>query len=108
MSTFDGIVHGAYRFTPHYQCIHGLISNHPIEFPSIQSIQPQSLLESIHVLNISVDYFRKNPERSPPLACFLSHVHSDHLQGLESFRAPFIYCSAATREVCIYFYPENP
>ncbi|EDN07067.1 predicted protein [Histoplasma mississippiense (nom. inval.)] len=36
-----------------------------------------------------------------PLACFLSHVHSDHLQGLESLRAPFIYCSAATREILL-------
>lgn len=50
---------------------------------------------------IQIDYFRKNPERPPPLACFLSHVHSDHLQGLESFRAPFIYCSAATRELLL-------
>ncbi|CAG7918296.1 unnamed protein product [Penicillium olsonii] len=47
---------------------------------------------------VEVDYFRKCPERPAPLACFLSHVHSDHLQGLESFRAPFIYCSPATRE----------
>ncbi|OJJ86535.1 putative DNA repair protein [Aspergillus glaucus CBS 516.65] len=50
---------------------------------------------------IQIDYFRKNPDRPPPLACFLSHVHSDHLQGLESFRAPFIYCSAATRELLL-------
>ncbi|EHA26341.1 hypothetical protein ASPNIDRAFT_120082 [Aspergillus niger ATCC 1015] len=50
---------------------------------------------------VRVDYFRKNPERPPPLACFLSHVHSDHLQGLESFRTPFIYCSAATREMLL-------
>ncbi|KAL4806879.1 hypothetical protein BDV18DRAFT_138375 [Aspergillus unguis] len=50
---------------------------------------------------ITIDYFRKNSERPPPLACFLSHVHSDHLQGLESFRAPFIYCSAATRELLL-------
>ncbi|KAL2821380.1 hypothetical protein BDW59DRAFT_110694 [Aspergillus cavernicola] len=50
---------------------------------------------------ITIDYFRKNPERPPPLACFLSHAHSDHLQGLESFRAPFIYCSAATRELLL-------
>ncbi|KAJ5245985.1 hypothetical protein N7468_000968 [Penicillium chermesinum] len=49
----------------------------------------------------SVDYFRKNPERPAPLACFLSHVHSDHLQGLESLRAPFIYCSPATRELLL-------
>ncbi|PYI05025.1 DNA repair protein [Aspergillus sclerotiicarbonarius CBS 121057] len=51
--------------------------------------------------SIQIDYFRKNPDRSPPLACFLSHVHSDHLQGLESFRTPFIYCSAATREMLL-------
>ncbi|KAI9367456.1 hypothetical protein BJX61DRAFT_304200 [Aspergillus egyptiacus] len=50
---------------------------------------------------ITIDYFRKSPERPPPLACFLSHAHSDHLQGLESFRAPFIYCSAATRELLL-------
>ncbi|KAJ6102017.1 DNA repair metallo-beta-lactamase [Penicillium sp. IBT 16267x] len=50
---------------------------------------------------IQIDYFRKNPERPAPLACFLSHVHSDHLQGLESFRAPFIYCSPATRELLL-------
>ncbi|KAF5857509.1 DNA crosslink repair [Aspergillus alliaceus] len=50
---------------------------------------------------IQIDYFRRNPDRPPPLAGFLSHVHSDHLQGLESFRAPFIYCSAATRELLL-------
>ncbi|OJJ39655.1 hypothetical protein ASPWEDRAFT_104551, partial [Aspergillus wentii DTO 134E9] len=48
-----------------------------------------------------VDQFRKFPGRPLPLAYFLSHVHSDHLQGLESFRAPFIYCSAATRELLL-------
>ncbi|PYH44804.1 putative DNA repair protein [Aspergillus saccharolyticus JOP 1030-1] len=51
--------------------------------------------------SIQIDYFRKSPDRPPPLVCFLSHVHSDHLQGLESFRAPFIYCSAATRELLL-------
>ncbi|PGH00789.1 hypothetical protein AJ80_09128 [Polytolypa hystricis UAMH7299] len=51
--------------------------------------------------NIRIDYFRKNPDYPPPLACFLSHVHSDHLQGLESLRAPFVYCSAATREILL-------
>ncbi|KAE8352927.1 putative DNA repair protein [Aspergillus coremiiformis] len=58
---------------------------------------------------IQIDYFRKNPDRSPPLAGFLSHVHSDHLQGLESFRAPFIYCSAATRELLLHIekYPHR-
>ncbi|KAL3496628.1 hypothetical protein BJX62DRAFT_193658 [Aspergillus germanicus] len=58
---------------------------------------------------ITIDYFRKNLERPPPLACFLSHAHSDHLQGLESFRAPFIYCSAATRELLLQIekYPHR-
>ncbi|KAF2454601.1 hypothetical protein BDY21DRAFT_99254 [Lineolata rhizophorae] len=45
---------------------------------------------------ICVDYFRKNPS---PLPCFLSHVHSDHLQGPGSLKALFIYCPAATREI---------
>lgn len=48
---------------------------------------------------IRIDYFLANPNAAPPLACFLSHVHSDHLLGLESLRAPFVYCSAATKEV---------
>ena len=49
---------------------------------------------------IRIDHFAPNGE-SPPLACFLSHVHSDHLRGLESFKSPFIYCSAATRELLL-------
>ncbi|KAJ5085997.1 DNA repair metallo-beta-lactamase [Penicillium argentinense] len=51
--------------------------------------------------DIQIDYFRKSPVRPAPLACFLSHVHTDHLKGLESFRAPFIYCSPATRELLL-------
>ncbi|TLD28821.1 hypothetical protein PspLS_03744 [Pyricularia sp. CBS 133598] len=50
--------------------------------------------------DIRVDFFRNNGPR-PPLACFLSHVHSDHLAGLESLRSPFVYCSAATRELLL-------
>ncbi|KAJ5142698.1 uncharacterized protein N7515_001485 [Penicillium bovifimosum] len=59
--------------------------------------------------DIRIDYFRKSPDRPAPLACFLSHVHSDHLQGLESFRAPFIYCSQATRELLLHIekYPHR-
>jgi hypothetical protein len=38
-------------------------------------------------------------------------VHSDHLAGLESLRAPFVYCSAATREILLrlekYYYRIN-
>ena len=45
---------------------------------------------------IRVDYFRTTAGRKPPLAAFLSHIHSDHLQGLESLKAPFVYCSLAT------------
>ncbi|KAH6643090.1 beta-lactamase-like protein [Boeremia exigua] len=50
---------------------------------------------------IRLDYFRHQPEHKAPLACFLSHVHSDHLAGLDSLRAPFVYCSAATREILL-------
>jgi DNA cross-link repair 1C protein len=48
-----------------------------------------------------VDYFRHVEEIRPPLACFLSHVHSDHLSGLESLKSPFVYCSAATKELLL-------
>ncbi|KAJ5477497.1 hypothetical protein N7539_007641 [Penicillium diatomitis] len=50
---------------------------------------------------IQIDYFRKSDDRRAPLACFLTHVHTDHLQGLESFRSPFIYCSPVTREILL-------
>jgi DNA cross-link repair 1C protein len=49
--------------------------------------------------DIRIDYFRRIENARPPLAVFLSHVHSDHLNGLESLKAPFIYCSHGTREV---------
>lgn len=48
--------------------------------------------------DIRIDYFRNHPDKTPPAACFLSHVHSDHLLGLETLKMPFIYCSAATRQ----------
>jgi len=51
--------------------------------------------------DIRIDYFRTVPHRRPPLACFLSHIHSDHLQGLEALKSPFIYCSPATRELLL-------
>ncbi|KAK4179431.1 beta-lactamase-like protein [Triangularia setosa] len=51
--------------------------------------------------DIRVDFFRSHPELRPPLACFLSHIHSDHLTGLESLRSPFVYCSAATKEMLL-------
>ncbi|KAI5849762.1 hypothetical protein BZA05DRAFT_401479 [Tricharina praecox] len=54
--------------------------------------------------DIRVDYFRpsSSPADKPPLACFLSHIHSDHVQGLEgAYNAPFIYCSVATKELLI-------
>ncbi|KAF2868824.1 beta-lactamase-like protein [Massariosphaeria phaeospora] len=61
--------------------------------------------------HIRIDYFRQQPGHKAPLACFLSHVHSDHLTGLESMRAPFVYCSAATREILLrlekYHYRMN-
>ncbi|KAJ4138063.1 hypothetical protein NW768_001879 [Fusarium equiseti] len=51
--------------------------------------------------DIRIDFFRRNANAPPPLACFLSHVHSDHLAGLESLKSPFVYCSAATREILL-------
>ncbi|KAL6699451.1 hypothetical protein J3F84DRAFT_392903 [Trichoderma pleuroticola] len=51
--------------------------------------------------DIRIDFFRHHVDASPPLACFLSHVHSDHLSGLETLRSPFVYCSAATREILL-------
>ncbi|ERF72132.1 hypothetical protein EPUS_02923 [Endocarpon pusillum Z07020] len=50
---------------------------------------------------IRIDYFRIHPLQPPPLACFLSHIHSDHLQGLESLKAPFVYCSVGTRNLLL-------
>lgn len=52
--------------------------------------------------DVRIDYFRgpRNDE-TRPLAYFLSHIHSDHLQGLESCKSPFIYCSSATREALL-------
>ncbi|KAI3324205.1 hypothetical protein HD806DRAFT_494433 [Xylariaceae sp. AK1471] len=51
--------------------------------------------------DIRVDFFRRLPGFPPTLGCFLSHVHSDHLAGLETFDGSFIYCSAATREILL-------
>lgn len=52
--------------------------------------------------DIRIDHFRLSSEASrPPLAYFLSHVHSDHLLGLESCKSPFIYCSPATKEIIL-------
>ncbi|GAB1736982.1 hypothetical protein NU219Hw_g348t1 [Hortaea werneckii] len=52
--------------------------------------------------DIRIDHFRSsNGQSQPPLALFLSHVHSDHLVGLESCKSPFIYCSPATRELLL-------
>lgn len=50
---------------------------------------------------IRIDQFRALRDRPPPLACFLSHVHSDHLGGLENLKAPFVYCSPTTRELLL-------
>ena len=51
--------------------------------------------------DIRIDYFRVPETARRPLAFFLSHVHSDHLAGLETCRAPFIYSSPATKEILL-------
>jgi hypothetical protein len=50
---------------------------------------------------IRIDYFRNHPGKPPPAALFLSHVHSDHLTGLESVKMPFVYCSATTKRILL-------
>ncbi|KAK1817188.1 hypothetical protein LTR12_008378 [Friedmanniomyces endolithicus] len=52
--------------------------------------------------DIRIDYFRPSIQPSPPpLAYFLSHVHTDHTVGLETCKSSFIYCSPATREILL-------
>ena len=51
--------------------------------------------------DIRIDFFRRHASLKPPLACFLSHIHSDHLQGLDSPVLPFVYCSAATKRLLL-------
>jgi hypothetical protein len=50
-----------------------------------------------------VDYFKTNPTLNKPVASFLSHVHSDHLVGLEdpAYSGPIVYCSHATRNLLL-------
>lgn len=63
-----------------------------------------------------VDFFRHNPDVQPPLACFLSHVHSDHLAGLESLRSPLLVSSCEDQRqatdtyqrVLLGCYPGDP
>jgi DNA cross-link repair 1C protein len=70
------------------------------EFPDIRGKLATSLSFN-PMLTFVVDYFRYIEGVRPPLACFLSHVHTDHLAGLESLKAPFVYCSAATKELLL-------
>ncbi|TID26943.1 beta-lactamase-like protein [Venturia nashicola] len=51
--------------------------------------------------HIRIDYFRSVSGQPPPLAGFLSHVHSDHLAGLEAKNGYFVYCSPATKEASL-------
>ena len=48
---------------------------------------------------IAVDYWKKRDVRSK--ICFLSHMHSDHTQGLTSSWHQPIYCSEITRRLAI-------
>ncbi|KFA64591.1 hypothetical protein S40285_09343 [Stachybotrys chlorohalonatus IBT 40285] len=105
MSTFDGLV---------------------AEFLEIRSESFPSLARSRcprHVASVPnraiVDFLRQHADMSPLLACFLSHIHSDHLAGLESLRSlfwytgfaswipphanrpPSVYCSAVIREMLL-------
>lgn len=50
---------------------------------------------------IQIDNFRLYENHPPPLACFLSHIHSDHLTNLDIINSPFVYCTAPTRELLL-------
>ncbi|KAI5296343.1 hypothetical protein KEM52_003801 [Ascosphaera acerosa] len=50
---------------------------------------------------IRIDCFTPLPDKPYPLACFLSHVHSDHTRGLQTLRSPFVYCSSTTKEILL-------
>ena len=50
---------------------------------------------------IRIDYFRHHADQPAPAALFLSHVHSDHLMGLEAVKMPFVYCSSITRRILL-------
>ena len=55
---------------------------------------------------IAVDYFRRISGLNPPLACFLSHVHSDHLAGLETLKSPllvYLELSNALADIVLVF-----
>lgn len=70
MSTFGGVV---------------------LEFPDVRGIffiLPCIQEISSYAKPCVVDYFRHIPGRRPPLACFLSHIHSDHLTGLDTLKSP--------------------
>ncbi|KAH7065188.1 hypothetical protein B0J12DRAFT_734538 [Macrophomina phaseolina] len=97
MSTFDGLVAGEGQVFPSTRAATARLRRLRRltlrqEFPAIQ-----------------VDFFRASSHHPPPLACLLSrhflflppHVHSDRLQGLDSLKAPFVYCSPATREILL-------
>jgi len=51
--------------------------------------------------DIRIDFFRMHPDKIKPSICLLSHIHSDHLQGLETHKMPFVYCSAATKRILL-------
>ncbi|KAI1619897.1 DNA cross-link repair 1C protein [Exophiala viscosa] len=50
---------------------------------------------------IRIDYFRSHPNRPPPKAYFLSHMHSDHIVGLEFVKGTFVYCTTTTRNILL-------
>ncbi|KAG8630764.1 hypothetical protein KVT40_002383 [Elsinoe batatas] len=53
--------------------------------------------------HLRVDYFHVSHPTAPPppLACLLSHIHTDHLRGLLTLRSPFIYCTPTTRSLLL-------
>jgi DNA cross-link repair 1C protein len=52
--------------------------------------------------SIRIDNFTSVAGAAPPLAYFVSHIHSDHIVGLAAYKSPtFIYCSATTKDLLL-------
>lgn len=70
------------------------MTSHATDYPKCDSPPPE-------FPEIRIDRFRTLSDRPAPTACFLSHVHTDHLVGLDVLKSPFLYCSPATREMLL-------
>jgi DNA cross-link repair 1C protein len=57
------------------------------EFPDIRGMSYPINSRCLYLI-CTVDYFRPIRGRRPLLTGFLSHIHSDHLTGLDTYKGP--------------------